>query len=225
MEKKKKNTGIIIFLILLIGIGLWFWLGGKKGDGDGGFLPGDKAESLTEILIKAKNVASIKYDMVITAPGQAAMTMKVWLKGEKMRSEGTFEGQSMIYILDRSKQLSYVYIPSQNIAMTMDFRKAQESVGESPVEQSESVAKYDPVTLGTEVLDGKTCLIIEYTTETEQVKMWIWTNYGWPIRTETTTAQGTSVVELKNIELGNIPDSMFELPAGVQMMEIPMFGL
>ena len=218
MEKKKNNIGVIIFLILLIGIGLWFWLGGEKG-------VGDKTESLTEILVKAKNVASVKYDMVITAPGQTVMTMKVWLKGEKMRNEGTFEGQSMTYILDRSKQLSYVYIPSQNIAMTMDFGKVQESVGESPVEQTESVTKYNPATLGTEVLDGKTCLVIEYTTETEQVKMWLWTKYGWPIRTESVTAEGTSVVELKNIEFGNIPDSMFELPAGAQMMEIPMFGL
>jgi len=55
--------------------------------------------------------------------------------------------------------------------------------------------------------------------------MWLWTRHGWPIRTETVTAKGTSVVELKNIDFGNIPDSMFELPAGVQIMELPMFEL
>ena len=35
--------------------------------------------------------------------------------------------------------------------------------------------------------------------------------------------QFASVVELKNIEFGNISNSMFELPTGVQIMQIPSF--
>ena len=225
MEKKNKNIGIIIILILLFGIGVWFWLSGKKGDGDGGFLSGEKTESLSDVLTKAAGITSLKYDMVATAPGQAAITMKMWLKGQKTRMEGTFDGQEVVYLLNKDKQISYMYIPLQNMAMEMDLSKAQESVGEPPSEQSESVAKYNPVILDTEVLDGKICLVIEYTTETEKVKMWIWKEHGLPIKTETTTTKGTSVVELKNIDFGNISDSVFELPAGVQIVEIPIFGL
>ena len=105
----------------------------------------------------------------------------------------------------------------------MSFGKAQESIGESPTEQSESVMQYNPVTLGTETLDGKKCLVIEYTMETGKTKSWLWTKYGIPIKTEITTAEGTTVVETKNIEFGGISDSMFELPTGVQIMQIPGF--
>ena len=109
------------------------------------------------------------------------------------------------------------------MAMKLGLGKAQESIGESPAEQSGSIMKYNPVTLGTETLDGKKCLVTEYTAETGKTKMWLWTKYGLPIKTESTTAKGTYVTELKNIEFSGISDSMFELPAGVQIMQMPSF--
>ena len=41
------------------------------------------------------------------------------------------------------------------------------------------------------------------------------------MKVEVTTAQGTMTVEYKNIDFSNIPDSEFELPPGVQIMEMP----
>jgi hypothetical protein len=38
--KNTKKTAIIVILIVLLGIGAWVLLGGKKGAGNGGFLPG-----------------------------------------------------------------------------------------------------------------------------------------------------------------------------------------
>jgi len=219
-----KKIVIIIVLIALVGIVAWLLLGGEKE-----VSPGEEEEeaetelSLTEILGKAKGITSLKYDMVATAPGEAAVTIKMWWKGKKIRMEGTFEGKSMVYLVDVDEQLAYMYFPAENTAMKIGLGKAQETAGESPTEQSESIVKYNPVTLGTETLDGKSCLVIEYTTETDDVKMWVWTQYGLPIKTESTTAEGTSIVELKNIESGDISDSMFELPAGVQLIEIPSF--
>lgn len=223
-----KKIVIIIVLIALIGIGAWVLLGGKKAvpPGEEAVTPEEEVAelSLTEVLSKAKGVASLKYDAVITAPEQAAVTAKMWWKGNKMRIEGTFEGYTGVYLLDAAKELAYLYVPAQNMAMKMDWSKAKETAGESPTEQSESVIKYNPVTVGTEVLDGKSCLVIEYTTETAKTKSWVWIEHGLLIRIESTTDKGTSVAEIKNINFGAIPDSMFELPAGVQIMEIPMFG-
>jgi len=215
---------------LLLGILVLIGAGCGEKEAENGALPSNGeeevgvTESLTDVLDKAKGISSFKYDIVTTAPGQASMTMKIWLKGQKTRMEGTFDGQSMVYLMDASKQLAYTYFPSENMAMEIDMSKAQQATGESPTEQSGSVMDYNPVTLGTETLDGKTCLVIEYSTSTGEVKMWVWTRYGLPIRTETTTTEGTAVVELKNISIDNISDSMFELPAGVQIMEIPFFS-
>jgi outer membrane lipoprotein-sorting protein len=180
-------------------------------------------ESLTEILSKARGTASFKYDLVITAPEQT-ITQKVWLKQMKMRTETIVEGQKMIYLMDMDEQIAHMYMPDQNTAMRMDFSGAQESVGESPLEQSEYLEGYNPVTLGSEIIDGKDCLVAEYSVETMGTKMWVWKEYGLPIRTESTTPEGTYLTELKNIEFTDIADSIFELPAGVQLMEIPSFG-
>ncbi len=184
----------------------------------------EETESLADVLAKAKGVVSYKYDAVITTPDQAPITVKFWLKGYKLRWEGSYEGQSVVFLMDQSTQIAYTYIPAQGIAMKMDFSKAKETAGETPTEQAESVMDYNPVTLDTEVLDGKTCLVVEYSSQTGEVKMWIWTKYGLPIRIETTTAEGKAVAEIKNIDFGSIPDSMFELPAGVQPMELPFLG-
>jgi len=218
-----KKIVIIIVLIALIGIGAWFLFGGEKSGEDGKILKDGKELSLIDIFDKAKGVISFKYDMVATAPGETAETVKMWREGKKMRMEGNFDGKNMVYLVDTDKQLAYMYFPAENTAMKMSIGKVQESIGESPTEQSGSVMQYNPVTLGTETLDGKKCLVIEYTMETGKTKSWVWEKYGLPIKTESTTNEGIHLVELKNIEFGGISDSMFELPTGVQIMQIPGF--
>ena len=110
-----KKIVIIIVLIALVGIVAWLLLGGEKE-----VSPGEEEEeaetelSLTEILGKAKGITSLKYDMVVTAPGETAITTKMWRKGNKMRMEGTFEGKSMVYLVDVDEQLAYMYFPAEN---------------------------------------------------------------------------------------------------------------
>lgn len=219
-----KKALIVIIVLILIGLGAWFLLGGEKENGKEDAVSTDEGLSLIDILSKAKDITSFQYDMVVTIPGETTITTKMWRKGNKTRTEMTIEGQKMVYLMDMDKQLAYTYFPSENTAMKMDLSKTQEIAGESPVEQSGSIMDYVPETVGTEVLDGKTCLVVKYTTATEEVKMWLWTKYGFPVRTEITTDKGTAVTEIKNIEFSNISDSTFELPAGAQIMTIPSFG-
>ena len=220
-----KKITIIAVLVVLIGVGAWVFLGGEKGVKENGVLPEEKAESLTEILGKAKNIVSYRYDAVMTIPDQPVMTTSFWLKENKMRWEGSFEGQSVVYLIDKDELVAYLYMPSQNMAMKMNYSEVQETVGESMLEQSGSIEKYNPINLGTEILNGKSCLVVEHAIEAEKAKMWIWKEYGFPIRTEITTPKGMIVTEIKNIKFGDILDSVFELPAGVQIMEMPIFDL
>jgi outer membrane lipoprotein-sorting protein len=167
-------------------------------------------------LAQAAAVVSVKYDMVLTAPGEPLTTQKVWLKKGKMRMELTAEGQNMVYLIDSDAKMMYMYIPVQNMAMKMDFSLAPEAATESL-----ALEGYNPVAIGTETLDGKVCLVVEYTVQGVKTKSWIWKEKGFPIRMETATPQGTMVMEFKNIEFVDIPDSMFELPAGVQIVQFP----
>ncbi len=160
--------------------------------------------------------------MMVTPSGQgAATTTKMWIKGQKTRIEMTSEGKIMVYLVDTGEQQAYLYFPSDNTAMKMDISTAQETTGKSPTEQSQSLEDYNPVIVGSEVLDGKNCLVVKYTQGTEEVKTWIWKDHGLAIKMESKTPEGTSTIELKNIDFGNIADSMFVLPAGAQIMEVP----
>ena len=116
--------------LLLLGVLILVGAGCGEKEAEEGAIPSgeEEAESLTDVLAKAKGVVSLKYDAVVTAPGQAAVTTKVWYKGAKMRVEGTFEGYTGVYLLDAGKQLAYLYVPAQNIAMKMDWGKARPKI-------------------------------------------------------------------------------------------------
>lgn len=176
-------------------------------------------ETLGEILDRGAGISSVKYDMITTAQGMQGtppmtQTTKVWLKKNKMRTETTMEGQTVINLIDLDAKTMYSYMPAQNVAMRRDFAMA-------PKPPTENIEKYNPVVIGTETIDGKTTIVVEYTAEGVKTKSWIWKEKGFPIRTETTTAEGKVTIENRNIEFVDIPDSMFELPAGVQIMQIP----
>jgi len=173
-------------------------------------------ETLSEILGHTSGISSVIYDMVMTAPGIPATTTKIWMKNYKMRTETNFEGQTMITLLDMDAQTMYLYYPDQNMAMQMTYEQP-----ESAIEEVQSITDYNPTTIGTETLDGKVCLVVEYSIEGTVAKMWIWQERGFPIRVEATTTEGTIIIEYRNIEFTEVPDDIFELAEGVQIMEIP----
>lgn len=183
--------------------------------------PGEEAPSLSGVLDKAKGISSYSCEIEVTIPQGETITAKAWWKGDKARWEGSFEGQDVVLLSDLAAHEAIVYMPAENIAFRIDYSSAEEAVGEPPQAQIEEVMEYQPEILGTEVIDGKECLVASYSKAGEQIKIWVWLEHGLPIRTEITTTEGTIVMKLTNIQIGGIPDSTFELPAGVEIMEMP----
>ena len=178
--------------------------------------PSGTGTSLSDLFGKAESIASVRYDMVITSPGNPSVTSKQWVKGNNMRTEITAEGQKMITIMNGDKQEMYMYFPEQNMAMKMDFSEAPESA----VEEAVSIEDYNPTVIGTETIDGKLCTVVEYVAPEGSAKMWLWQKHGFPVRMEMTAPEGTSRIDWKNIEFDDISDDKFELPAGVEIMDL-----
>jgi len=185
--------------------------GNGNGDGNGG------EESLEDILGRGADLVSVKYEAVITAPGTPKQIMQIWFKQDKIRTEVTEQGQDLIMIANFDTQVAYLYYPAMNMAYQMDFEQA----AALPLADAQSIPDYEYQIIGTEILDDKECLVVEYTVPAEQttVKMWIWKEYGFPIRAEMTTSAGTTIAEYRNLDFSDIPDNMFELPPGVEIME------
>jgi len=221
----------LIVPVLIVGIVVWVgisWWGSKGPVDEGTPLPGGSSEEkgtsespLAEVLATAKDLPSYALDMVTSYPGEEVMTARLWVKDGSRKLESTAEGETMVYLLQAATQSSYIYFPESKTGMQLDWDTAQTTAEEMLGEQLTDLETYQPTIVGEEILDGKNCLVTQWTAEGMEGKSWIWKEYGLPIRTEMTVEGETSVTELKNIQIGNVADSEFELPDDIQITTLP----
>jgi outer membrane lipoprotein-sorting protein len=180
---------------------------GNGGDGDG--------EELSDVLGQGSGIDSVSYTMDISGPGMPSVTTRVWMEGDKFRTEMSEQGQTVVYLANYDTGKVYMYMPDLNMAYEINMGQ----VNPPDYEDIQDIPDYDYHIIGTDTMDGKECLVVEYSYQGATVKSWIWKEHGFPVRVETTTPEGTMVIVYRNIDFGDIPDSMFELPPGVQIME------
>jgi negative regulator of sigma E activity len=82
----------------------------------------------------------------------------------------------------------------------------------------------DKKDLGEEKVNGYKCKKFRYTSKDPSVgttTMWISKKLNFPIKTEMEGSSGPMSMEYKNIQEKELPDSLFEIPAGYQKMSMP----
>ncbi len=134
-----------------------------------------------------------------------------------MRMEMSMQGITSVFLVDQDTKTMYSYMPAQNMAMKMSYDQAQKPA----TQEASSITDFNPKNLGTESIDGIVCYVaeFEYDVGGNMTKMWIWKDRGLPIKTEMTTPEGKTTMEYKNYDFSDIPDSMFVLPAGVNIIQ------
>ena len=182
-------------------------------------------ETLAEILGHISGVNSVKYDMVVTSE-QGTFDSTQWLEGNKQKVELFSQEGTVVNLMDMDQMVAYTYVEGQDYYTKLDFNK----VGDTVIDQAESLEEYDIVLMGTEIRDGKDCLVIQYDTYQDgdpvTIKMWIWKLHGLPIRSETKIDGALEIViEWNDFEFGDIPDSIFELPSDMEELDLTQYGL
>lgn len=223
-----KKGLLALLVVVMLALGMLIGCGGTEEAA----APGDQVEKstpaasdendLAKLFAKAEKVPGLYYELVMNSPEMdAQMTGKFWIKGEKIRTE--FESPdgagTMVNIMNNKE--AFMVMESQGIATRLDISQFNEA-DNTPKDAMKDLAEEDAKLIGKETIDGKKCLIYESKTAEESYKAWIWEEYGVPVKVETTAADGKAVIEFKNIAIKDIPDSMFELPAGVQVMDFDM---
>lgn len=133
--------------------------------------------------------------------------------------ETTVEGETTITLVNWDRGVAYTYIPAENMAIKISLPDIT-----TPIEEVEKIVKYEYEFLGTETVDGKPCRVYQYTLSENQTtsKLWIWTQYGITLKVVWTDSEGKlSTWELKNVVIGDVPDDLFVLPPGIQILELP----
>jgi len=74
---------------------------------------------------------------------------------------------------------------------------------------------------GQATVDGKKCRVLEALAEGKGVKFYVWEEYGFPLKVEYyENGKPADAMEYKNVAVNNVPDSVFDLPAGVQIQGV-----
>jgi len=173
-------------------------------------------DALADIFSKAAGITSMYCEVTTSIPDGTSQMMKQWVKGDKFKMEMTSEGETFIVIYNG--QDMYMYYPEENFAMKMTA--AEGDSYDSAVDETESMGDYSPVLVGSETVDGKDCYVFEYSAEGVTTRTWIWKQYGLPVKMTMTDSSGTTTMLYKNYSFNSIPDAEFELPDGVEIMDM-----
>lgn len=163
---------------------------------------------------------SVSYDQQMTQ-GRSVYQSKVVLKDQRFRMDMTAQGQAMMII--HNAEGTYTVMPSEHMAM----KTPQLHPGQGPVKGASDYAQYlqqqHAEKIGSDTIEGHACDLYRYTdSETgELTTVWVWKDKMFPLKFEIEAKQGKTLIELSNIQLGAaISDDVFQLPAGIQVMDM-----
>lgn len=138
---------------------------------------------------------------VVTSAMKMADGKPAKIKGE------TADGGTLI---DFGEGVMYAWQSGGDVAMKM-------TIPEDAAENPYADVDVDTKIVGEDLVDGVECWVTETTSNGMTSRTWWGKDDGLIRRTE----QGDTVVEFKYDQIGSVPDSEFELPAGMSVQEAP----
>ena len=162
--------------------------------------------------VQAKAV-EFSSDMVIVPKGDEPMEGKIFVKGDKIRQETSEEDGTQIMIIRPDKKVTWMITPEDKTYMEMPYQ-SEDKTFEEWTPEKEKKAKL----LGQETVSGIACKKFETVEDGEKTTLWVSTQFPFPIKVEDSEV----TMEYRNIKLGPLPDSLFELPAGYEKMAMPV---
>ena len=158
--------------------------------------------------------AEYSADMHTVAQGQT-VDAKISVKDNKSRTE--MSGMSIINRGDLG--VSWIVVPVQGMYMEhpFDARTLAQTSGDAAGVQREA--------LGQETVDGESLdkFKVTYTVRGKSESLYQWLNaQGQPVKCEALDQSWTTT--FSNIRTSGVEDSLFEVPAGLQKMQMPSMG-
>ncbi len=230
----KKLISLVMILCLLLLSGALAGCGGDNNDreqnqqsevSDNAGAENPESEdtvTLEDIFTRSSAIDSLTFEWEMTGTDGFSSSGTQYIQGSNFRMDANVQGAgqaTMLYKADTNE--AWMVNLDQNTAMKLGTYDAEtESV--NPLEPMSAYAEDMYNVVGQENIDGKRCTVMEVTDGTTYTKMWVWEEYGFPLKMEI-VADGNQInYEYKNVSFDKIPDSVFEVPAGVQIMDMQM---
>ncbi len=177
-------------------------------------------ESVVAKLSSMSLPEEMSYEMTFSSQGYNATT-RIWMKGEKSRMEGSNDMEGS-YISIEDGEYTYMLDPEDMTGIKMYFDD-EDDFFEDDFDDDYMDGDYDwgnMEFLGTETINGIRTYVFKDDDDYEKVKVWIHADNGFPVRIEGEEDGETYVMEITNFKIGGVSDSMFQVPAGYEIMEM-----
>ena len=225
MNKKRLITFLAVLLCLILAVA-------ACGGGDAqepeeqeetGQAPAGEEVTLEGLFGKAGSVTGLSYDYIFTdSATNTHAEGSMWLQGKKTKIEAKAPtGETMVQIIDMDAGEAYSYMPDQNMAFKIDISEINQT--DTPMDYVEGTDTAEAEYLGEDAVDGISCHVwkVAGIDDSSQCKMWVHGDYGIPVKVEITGPEGNvSLMEYKNITIGELPDETFTLPEGVEVQDM-----
>lgn len=157
--------------------------------------------------------AEFSGDMVNTSKA-GVVNQKFFISGDKTR----MESPQGIAIARLDKKVMWMLMPQQKMYMEMPLDPYR-----VPATSEKYPGEIERTLMGKETIDGRMTdkYRIVYTAAGIKTTIFQWFAPDIGIPVKTAAEDGSWMMEYKNINMGNQPDSLFELPAGYSKMEMP----
>ena len=156
-------------------------------------------------------------DTVTTMQGGQKMSGKMYFKPDKFRMEMK-TNEEMVMITRIDKKVAWNVMTKQKMYMEMPF-----DLKNKPKVEEKFAGEIERKEIGSETIDGhptkKYLITYKAGDKKEQVYQWLATDIKFPVKTS--AVDGSWSQEFKNIKMGPQRDSLFEVPAGFQKMQMP----
>jgi hypothetical protein len=142
---------------------------------------------------------------------------KIYFKADKFRMDMTSpENISAITRLDKKVVWNVMHDQKMYMEMPLNLKN-------KPMVEEKFEGEIERKHIGNETIDGhptkKYLITYKSGNNREQVYQWFATDINFPVKTA--SVDGSWVQEFKNINMGSQPDSLFEVPAGYQKIQMP----
>jgi hypothetical protein len=155
-------------------------------------------------------------EMTITTQNGTSVKQKIFTDDGKVRVEMDMQGSPMISILRPDQQKVYTVMEAQKMTMVMPFdatkMKSQMALATG--------MDHAYVNLGPETVDGVACTKYQFTSDDKKsYDVWVDNAKKTPVKMD--AADHSFTLTFKNYQPGPQDPSLFEPPAGYQMLNMP----
>jgi hypothetical protein len=169
------------------------------------------------VFINSAVAMEFSADTITTQKGEEKITGKLYYKPNRFRMEMKVH-EDMIVITRMDKNVAWNIMPAMKMYMEMPF-----DMKNRPMVEDKFEGETERKLIGSETIDGhpakKYLITYKSGNRTDQVYQWIATDINFPLKTAAT--DGSWIQEFRNVRIGSQPNSLFEIPAGYQKMDIP----